>query len=108
MMKLKQKLIKSFRKLSIPIRIILVILIAIGIFRGLRWMGLKGLFGMIIGMAAMLLILINKRMAFMTKFLIRALRGEEDLIEYLKKGGAGADDYIEVGKYDNIHNKNKK
>lgn len=96
MMMLKKKQKQLLKKLWVLVRIILTILIAIGIFRGLRWMGLKGLFGMIIGMITMFLLLINKRTSFIMKFLIKALRGEEDLIEYLKNKKEKEDEYIEI------------
>ena len=83
--KLKTSLIKSLRTGKLFIRIIITIIILRIIYQYFKWIGLKGLLAMIIGMAVMTAIIIHPKTSNMTMFIVKALRGEENLINYMKK-----------------------
>ena len=91
------KLREFLKKLWIPVRIIIKIASLILVLMGFRWMGLKGLFGMIAGMAIIILLISFRSTSAMVLYIIRLFKGEEDLYDYIKKGKTKEDEFIEVG-----------
>jgi hypothetical protein len=83
--KLKTSLTKSLRTGKF-ILYLAISLIAIRIFYGgMRWLGLKGLIGIMLGMSVMAALMINKKTAYLLMFCTKAIRGEENLLSYMRK-----------------------
>ena len=59
------------------VRIVLTVIISISVFMGLYWLGLKGIIGLVVGMAVMAYLLLSENMFLKT------------LIEMVEKKGDG-------------------